>query len=292
MVAVIYNFNTLAFVDMDGNVLKTVDKTFDFVVNETEFTVEIDDYIPRDDEIYELHNYNKVSFSYLGDGNFSEYTSLGKGTAVGATSDGCVNDKDYCLLYDKNDIKIEYFSYNNKGNWGTTISVNGNPIKIDGSRLNEIKFTNDNYLYISGESGTGNGLLGHFLIADFNGNVITDIDEKTLSDINLYNYFTSFENGKITYNAVQEGSSMEYACKRMLEIVEGPLVIKSYDDVVYVKDEYQYNGNGKVFKINHIEKTFGNYMKESIGYDNCQDAINNIDSWKVKDDIYKFYGVK
>ena len=63
-------------------------------------------------------------------------------------------------------------------------------------------------------------------------------------------------------------------------------------DIAYVKNEYQYIGNGQVSKINHSEKTFGNYMQELTGYDNCQDAINNIDSWKSKDDIYKFYGVK
>lgn len=289
IVAVVYNYYDLKIVDMSGNVLKEITKTYDFSVNGVEFNTEVDNHIVRDDEIYELHNYDKISFSYLGEGKFSDYKVIGKGSTIATTPNECVNDKDYCLLYDKNNIKIEYSSYNDRHNWGTIITVNDKAVTLNGYRLKEIKFTNDNYLYISGESGTGNGLLGDFLIADLNGNVITTVDEKTLSDIHLYNYFTSFESNKIIYDAVQEGSDVEYGCKRMLEIDEGPLVVKSYDDVVYVKNEYDYIGNGKVSRVNHFEKTFGNYMKELTGYDNCQDAINNIDSWKSKDNIYNFY---
>ena len=234
-----------------------------------------------------------MSFSYLGDGKFSDFNVIGKGSAVGATPDTCIDSKERCLLYDKNGVKVESSWDDDRDNWGAVVSVNGKPIKLDGYRIDEIKFTNDKYLYISGSSGTGNGRPAFFLIADLDANVISTIDWDSLSDVHMYNYSTSFENGKITYDAVQEGSSVELVCKKMLGINEfdSPVAIKSYDDVTYVKDEYQYVGNGKISKINHIEKTFGEYMNESIGYDNCQDAINNIDSWKV-DDIYKFYGIK
>ncbi len=292
IIAILYGNNHLVFVDMNGNVLKDIENTYNYSVVGVEISTEIDNYTARDDEIYEYHNYDKVSFSYLGDGKFSDFNVIGKGSAVGVTPDTCIDSKERCLLYDKNGVKVESSWDDDRDNWGAVVSVNGKPIKLDGYRIHEIKFTNDKYLYISGSSGTGNGRPAFFLIADLDANVISTIDWDSLSGVHMYNYSTSFENGKITYDAVQEGSYVEYACKRMLEIEEGPLVIKSYDDAVYVKNEYQYIGDGKVSRINRIEKTFGNYMKELTGYENCQDAINNIDSWKSKDSVYTFYGVK
>jgi hypothetical protein len=294
IVAILYNYHDLVFVDMSGNILKKIDNTYNFVVNGTEVATEVDNYVVRDDEIFEYHKYDKVSFSYLGEGKFSDFNVVGKGSAVAATPNTCFDDRERCLLYDKNGIRIESSWDDDRQNWGAIVSVNGKPVKLDGYRIDEIKFTNDKYLYISGSSGTGNGRPAFFLIADLNGNIITKMDERSLVDVDMYNYSTYFGDGKIVYDAVQEGSSVDLVCEKMLGINEfdSPVAIKSYDDIAYVKNEYNYIGNGKVSRVNRVEKTFGNYMKELTGYDNCQDAINNIDSWKSKDDIYKFYGVK
>ena len=286
--------DNLYFVDMDGNVIKTFTGIAHNAVLVKDTTVKyfVEKCNYSDDVIYSFCSADAYIISYLGDKKLSDSTIVDQENWASSDFSSCSMES--CTMYDKNNIRIEYSSYNGKDNWGAIVSVNGKPINLDGYRLDEIKFTNDNYLYISGSSGTGNGRPAFFLIADLDANVITTFDEKSLSDMYFYNYYTSFENGKITYDAVQEGSSVELVCRKMLGINEfdSPVAIKSYDHVTYVKDEYQYVGNGKISKINHIEKTFGNYMKELTGYDNCQDAINNIDSWKSRDDIYKFYGVK
>ena len=205
----------------------------------------------------------------------------------------CTFSEDYCLLLDEDNKKLEYYNWDLEGNWNPRLVVNGKAIELGSYRLNNYEFTDDNYLFVSCSSGTGNGRPAYFLIADLNGNVITTVDEKSLKS-GLHNYYVSFENGEFVYDAVQEGSGVEYACNNMLEIdITYPIAIKSYDDVVYVKDIYQYVGNGRVSKINHIEKTFGDFMKDLTGYNSCQDAINNIDSWNLKgNDIRKFYGAK
>ena len=77
IIAVLYNYHDLTFVDMKGNVLKTIGNTYDFDVDGVDFTVEIDNHDVDGDEIYD-----KVSFSYLGDGKFSEYNVIEKNDVV------------------------------------------------------------------------------------------------------------------------------------------------------------------------------------------------------------------
>ena len=289
-----YMKDNLYFVDMNGNVIKTftgiAHNSILVTDSNVKYFVEKCNYSEND--IYKLCSADAYIISYLGDKRLSDSTIVDQEEWSSNEVSSCSMES--CIIYDKNNIKIEYSSYNDKYNLGTMISVNGNSINLDGYRLDEIKFTNDNYLYISCSSGTGAGRPAYFLIADLNGNAITTMDERSLVDVDMYNYFTSFEDSKIVYDTVQEGSSVELVCEKMLGINEfdSPVAIKSYDDIAYVKNEYNYIGNGKVSRVNRVEKTFGNYMKELTGYDNCQDAINNIDSWKSKDDIYKFYGVK
>lgn len=287
--------DNLYFVDMDGNKINVINDIAHNMVLVTntniKYFVEKCDYSESD--IYKPCSADSYIITYLGDGKLSEST-VDDQVSYGST-DITDCEMDLCTMYDKDNLKIEYYSARNEKRFNPAIVVNGNYIKwSEGYRLSGVEFTYDKYLYIKIESGTGNGLLSEILIADLSGNVITTIDEKSLTDIHMYNYFSSFEDGKIVYDAVQESSSVELVCKKMLGINEfdTPIVIKSYGDIAYVKNEYQYIGNGQVSKINHSEKTFGNYMQELTGYDNCQDAINNIDSWKSKDDIYKFYGVK
>ena len=201
----------------------------------------------------------------------------------------CTFSEDYCLLLDEDNKKLEYYNWDSEGNWSPKMVINGNTIELGGYRLNHFEFIDDNYLFVSCSSGTGNGRPAYFLIADLNGNIISTFNEESLKH-GLHNYYVSFENGKIVYDAEQFDSSVENVCNERLGNTQHGIPSWNDGDIMYAKDVYQYIGNGQVSKISHVEKTFGNYMKELTGYDNCQDVINNIDSWKSKgNDIRKFY---
>jgi hypothetical protein len=196
----------------------------------------------------------------------------------------------YCLLYDKENVKIEYNFLDEQQNVNPTLSFNEREVSLNGM-LNKYDVLNDNYLFVvyGGPSGDGRPL--SFLIFDLFGNVLTDIDGSTLS-----NSFSVFEvemkDNMISYSGKPFNFNLEGFCKLMIgdesNYMSSTNIIDKYDSLIFVKEEYNYIGGGKISKINRIEKSVIDYMKESTGYDNCQDAINNIDSWKNMS-IYSFY---
>ncbi len=195
---------------------------------------------------------------------------------------------DYILLYDKDGIKIEY---NRKGEDGSEyrprIIFNGTGVVLDGV-LQKLKILDDNYLFAVYGGPSGDSHPASFSIFDLYGNSITDVNKLSL-DSSLNVLYADMSNNIITYHGSPFNSNVEYFCKGLIN--KGAQQ-EEYDDyynrLYYVKETYTYIGNGMISKTNRVEKTVLDYMKENFGYDNCQDAIENVDSWRDKD-IYNLF---
>ena len=193
----------------------------------------------------------------------------------------------YCLLYDKDNIKIEYnFNVENHG-YNPELIFNGNKVSLNGM-LQQHEILNDNYLFVVYGGPSGDSHPASFAIFDFSGSMVTEVNKTSLSD-SLEVLYVSKDDNTIVYHGSPFNSNVEYFCKGLIN--DGASQEK-YDDyynkLYYVKETYVYLGDGKISKTNHVEKTVLDYMKENFGYDNCQDAIENVDSWRDKD-IYNLF---
>ena len=215
-------------------------------------------------------------------------------------SDEIIDDKnddndcsfdEYCLLYEKENVKIEYNFIDEQQNVNPLLSFNGKIISLSGM-LQNYRILDDNYLFVVYGGPSGDGRPSSFLILDLFGNVLTDIDESILN--NSFSIFdVEMKDNIISYSGKPFNFDLEGFCKSMIgdesNYMRSTNIIDKYDSLIFIKDEYNYIGGGKISKINRIEKSVFDYMKESTGYDNCQDAVNNIDSWENIKGIYSFY---
>lgn len=276
----------LFFIDVDGNVLKNIDNLSHnaVLVSKTDIKYFVKNCNLNENEVYSLCKADSYTIRYLGENQLSEsiLDDQENWTAAGITD--C--DMDVCVLYDNNNLKLEYYSSINEQIFNPALIINGQIVNLSGYRLSKVKFTNDNYLYIELESGTGAGLLSSMLISDLNGNVINTLNEDSLKS-GLNSYYIDFDGDNINYYAQQFGSDVRSVCESRIGTQTNSFI--KDDSVVFIKDEYQYIGNGNISKINHIEKTFLEYLKDLTGNNNCEDALANIDSWKNKDILSKFY---
>lgn len=193
----------------------------------------------------------------------------------------------YCLLYGEDNIKIEYnFNVENHG-FNPELVFNGEKVSLKGM-LQKYEILNDNYLFVVYGGPSGDSHPASFSIFDFNGNIVTDLDKSYL-DNSLEVLYVEKNDNTIVYHGSPFNSDVEYFCKGLIN--KGAQQ-EEYDDyynrLYYVKETYTYIGNGMISKTNRVEKTVLDYMKENFGYDNCQDAIENVDSWRDKD-IYNLF---
>jgi len=277
----------LFFIDVDGNVLKNIDNLSHnaVLVSKTDIKYFVENCNLNENEVYSLCEADSYIIRYLGENQLSEsiLDDQGNWTAAGITD--C--DMDVCVLYDNNnDLKLEYYSSIDEQIFNPALIINGQSVNLSGYRLSKVKFTNDNYLYIKLESGTGAGLLSSMLISDFSGNIINTLNEDSLKS-GLNSYFIDLNGDNINYYAQKFGSDVRSVCESRIGTQTNSFI--KNDSVVFIKDEYQYIGNGNISKINHIEKTFLEYMIDLTGYNNCEDALANIDSWENKDNFSKIY---
>lgn len=195
---------------------------------------------------------------------------------------------DYILLYDKDGIKIEYNRNSEDGSeYRPRIIFNGTDVVLDGV-LQKFKILDDNYLFAVYGGPSGDSHPASFSIFDLYGNSITDVNKLSL-DPSLNVLYADMSNNIITYHGSPFNSNVEYFCKGLIESeAEQEKYDDYYNHLYYVKETYTYIGNGMISKTNRVEKTVLDYMKENFGYDNCQDAVENVDSWKDKD-IYNLF---
>ena len=111
-----YMKDNLYFVDMNGNVIKTftgiAHNSILVTDSNVKYFVEKCNYSEND--IYKLCSADAYIISYLGDKRLSDSTIVDQEEWSSNEVSSCSMES--CIIYDKNNIKIEYSSYNDKYN--------------------------------------------------------------------------------------------------------------------------------------------------------------------------------
>ena len=170
----------LIFIDLNGKeVKKLVDLGSVSISGNTIYYSYVDNYVQKENEIYESHSVPVYMINYLGNYNFS--TEVKDHDNAIYTVD-CVSASDYCLIYNKNSIKIEYIhdDYEHKkveSNY--SLVINGNKVEIGPQLLNVILLP-DNYLLVQSCFQDGHTVITN--IVDLKGNIITDFSNLVKDD--------------------------------------------------------------------------------------------------------------
>ena len=193
----------------------------------------------------------------------------------------------YCLLYDKDNIKIEYnFNVENHG-YNPELIFNGKKVSLNGM-LQNYEILNDNYLFVVYGGPSGDSHPASFAIFDFSGNMVTEVNKSSLND-SLEVLYVSKDYNTIVYHGSPFNSDVEYYCRGLIsQGAQQEAYDNYYNRLYYVKETYTYSGDGRISELERVEKTVLDYMKENFGYDNCQDALDNVESWKGKD-VYSLF---